>query len=147
MFFIVFINFLCISLFFFVFRLCVFDFFFRRNYSRTFLRHNYDKINQFQLIKVKIMIDLRFRSENSIYIHFVHKITFLSNFGVDEIFSKGRGLKTIRAGATNLVSKVARYLKVKTRRTARSENFALRIYRAKRRGGGLIQPPPHSYQG
>ena len=80
--------------------------------------------------------------KNTICIGFVHKITKFSDFGVDNFFLKGRGLKTVCAGATNLVSKVARYLKEKSPETSRRELFALRIYRVKRRGGADSAPPP-----
>ena len=66
----------------------------------------------------------------------------LNNFGVDEIFLKGRGFGTVCPGVTNLVSKVARDLKVKSQRAARSKNFARRNGRGIRRGGGPLWPPP-----
>ena len=104
--------------------------------------YNYAKINWFQPINMKIMTYLWIRCKDTICIDFVHKIMFLSNFRLDNIFLKGRGLKTASAGVTNLVSKVAQDLKVKSQRTARSKNFARRTYSAKCRGGGHYGPPP-----
>ena len=46
-------------------------------------------------------------------IGFVHKITFWNILGVEDFLLKGRGFKTVRAGGTNLASKVMRYLKEK----------------------------------
>ena len=109
--------------------------------------HNYAKINWFQPINMKIMTYLWIRCKDTICIDFVHKITFLSNFRLDNIFLKGRGLKTASAGATNLVSKVAQDLKVKSQRTARSKNFARRTYSAKCRGGGHYGPTPPALYG
>ena len=84
------INFLCILLFyeflmyFFVFQ-PVFVLFFRKIYHRTFFKHNYANMNWFQPMKVKIIISLWIRWENSICIDFVHKIMFLSHFWSDEL--------------------------------------------------------------
>ena len=39
------------------------------------------------------MIHLWFRCENSIYIRFVHKFTFLDDFGLDEFFLRGRDIQ------------------------------------------------------
>ena len=67
----------------------------------------------------------------------------MSNFGVDENFLKGRGFGTVCPGATNLVSKVARDLKVKSQRAARSKNFARQNGREIVEGrGGDYAPPP-----
>ena len=133
MYFIVLLNFLCISLF---FQLFVFVVFFVKICRRNFLKHNQAKINHFQLLKVKILIFIWINCKNTIYIGFVHKIKFLSSFWVDEFFSKGRGFGTVCPGATNLVSKVARYLKEKSHKMSRREHLAMRNNHSKRRGGG-----------
>ena len=132
-------NFLCISVF---FDLLLFIVFFNGIYCWTNMKHNSAKINWFQPIKVKISLYLWIFSENPIYIDFVHKIMILSHFGRDENFLSGRGLRTERAGATNLVSKVAQRLKEKSHETSRRCLIALRTYCAKRRGGGWFNPPP-----
>ena len=132
-------------MYFFVFLNFCFYCFFGRNLLQTFLKHNYTKIDWLKPLKLKIWIFIWINWKNTFYIGFVHEITFLSNFGLDEFFSKGRGDKTVRAGVTNLVSKVARYLKEKSHETSRRELVAVRRYCAKRRGGdGGFRPPTPS---
>ena len=134
-----FMNFLCISLF---FRPFVFLFFLRKNHLRTIFKHKYAKINWFQPMKVKIIISLWIRWENSICIDFVHKITFLSHFRSDGYFWKSCSVVTVRPIFAKMVSKDARDLKVKSQQAARSENFVRRSGRGKCRGGGHDGPPP-----
>ena len=133
-----FVNFFCISLFFYLLFLFIFSAKFVTNIFWSILML---KINKVQPLKVKIWISILINWKNTIYIGFVHKITFWSNFWVDKFFSKRRGFKTVYAGVTNLVLKVARHLKEKSREMSRREHFALRNNRAKRWGGAKMAPP------
>ena len=126
--------FLCFSTF-------CFCYFFRKIYHTTFFKHNYAKMNWFQPMKVKIIISLWIRWENSICIDFVHKITFLSHFRSDGYFWKSCSVVTVRPIFVKMVSKDARDLKVKSQQAARSENFVRRSGRGKCRGGGHDGPP------
>ena len=95
------INFLCILLFyeflmyFFVFQPFVFVLFFHKIYHRTFFKHNYAKMNWFQPMKVKIIISLWIRWENSICIDFVHKITFWAIFGLMSLYKRSCSVVTV----------------------------------------------------
>ena len=98
-------NFLCISLF---YRPFVFHCFLVGNYSLLLFSQEDTNIKLFQLVLVKILQFMWIYCKIPISIGFVHKTRFLSNFGLDKFFSKGRGFATLHAGALNLVSKVAR---------------------------------------
>ena len=110
-----FVNFLCISLFFLPF---VFYCFFDEICWGHFCNHKKHKINSFQPIKAKIIIHLWFLAENTICIGFVHKITFLSNFGVACMYEKSRSVVTVRPIFSKMVLNDARDLKVKSQPTA-----------------------------
>ena len=92
-------------------------------------------------MKVKIIISLWIRWENSICIDFVHKITFWAILGPTCTYKMLRNFGTVYPGVANFVSKVAQDLKEKSHGTVRCHLFALQIYREKCRGGGLNQPP------
>ena len=78
--------------------------FFPQNLLLIFLKHNYPKINELQPLEMKILIFYELRNEICTQNH---------GFGLDEFFSKGRGIKTACMNLINLVSKVLRYLKEK----------------------------------
>ena len=134
-------------MYFFVFRLFVFYCFFDGNRPRLYSDHKQDKINWVWLVKLEIMIHLWILAKNTICIGFVHKFTFLSNFGSTCTYEMLRNFGTAYPGVANLVSKVAQDLKEKSHGTARRQLFALQIYREKCRGGGLNQPPPPVFLG
>ena len=125
-------NFLCISLF---FRPFVFYYFFDELCRGHFCDHKQHKLNPFQPVKVKIIIHLWFLAENTICIDFVHKITFLSNFGVACMYEKLRSVVTVRPIFSKMVLHETRDLKVKSQWTVRSKNFAQRHNREICRGG------------
>ena len=133
-----FFNFLCISLFFDPFLFIVF---LMKFCCWHYFNHKQHKVNSFQPVKIEIINDLWIWSENPICIDFVHEITFLSTFWPDAFFLIMRKFATAYPGAANLVSKVARYLKEKSRGTARRQLFALQIYREKCWGGAESAPP------
>ena len=129
-----FMNFLCISLFFWPF---VFVVFFGEICGRHFLKHNNANTNSFQPLRVKISIFIWTVWKNSICIDFVHKITFWSHFRSDVHVQILRNFRTVPPGVTNLVSKCAGNLKEKSHKVSRRELCALQSNRAKCWGGAF----------
>ena len=131
-----FMNFLCISLFFWPF---VFVGFFGEIYGWHFLKHNNAKTNSFQPLRVKISIFIwTMWKKKSICIDFVHKITFWSHFRSDvHVYKKLRNFRTVLPGVTNLVLKCAGNLKEKSHKVSRRELCVLQSNRAKCRGGAF----------
>ena len=128
--------FLCFSTF-------CFCYFFRKIYHRTFFKHNYAKMNWFQPMKVKIIISLWIRWENSIYIDFVHKITFLSHFQSDEhvekVVQRRNGMPDFRE---NGVIRCARLESKKSASGAVKKNLHGGMVAQNVEGGVDSTPPP-----
>ena len=133
--------FLCFSTF-------CFCFVFSQIYHRTFFKHNYAKMNWFQPMKVKIIISLWIRWENSICIDFVHKITFLSHFWSDElvwkVVQRRNGMPDFRENG------VIRCARLESKKSA---SGAVKKFRAAEwswkmsRGGVDSTPPPPAVLG
>ena len=132
-------TFLCISFF---FRPFVFVIFFRKIYHRTFFKHNYAKMNWFQPMKVKIIISLWIRWENSICIDFVHKITFLSHFRSDEhvwkVVQRRNGMPDFRENGVIWCARLER----KKSASSGVKKFCPAEWSRKMSRGGWFNPPP-----
>ena len=140
-----FMNFLCISLFFWPF---VFVFVFGEICGRHFLKHNNAKINSFQPLRVKISIFIWTMWKNSICIDFVHKITkshFGAIFGPTCMYKKLRNFRTVPRASQIWCQNVRETWKKKVIK-CRGESFARCRVIARNVEGGLLGPPPSLFR-
>ena len=132
-----FMNFLCISLFFYLLFLLFFSVKF---VADTFSKHNNAKTNSCQPLRVKISIWTMWK--NSICIDFVHKITFWSHFRSDVHVQKSYVTSEPYPRASQIwCQNVRETWKKKSHKVSRRELFALQSNCAKCRGLGPPPPP------
>ena len=135
-----FMNFLCISLFFWP---CLL-FFFGEICGRHFFKHNNAKIISAIESKNK-HIYMNYAKKNSIRIDFVHKITFLEPLSVRRACTnKLRNFRTVHPGVTNLRSKCAANSKETSPKVSPRELCALQSNRAKCRKASLFRVKDNS---
>ena len=87
-------------------------------------------------------LKMEFSHKKPFSICFVHKSRKFSNFEPTLEYIMLRNFRTIRPIFPKIAPKVAQNLKKKSHESSRRGKNFLRNYRAKRRGGGRILPPP-----
>ena len=132
-------NFLCISLF---LRLMYFIVFF---FGIVWVLNINKYSSDFNCNECKYCIlelKMKFWHKKPFSICFVHKSRKFSNFEPTLDYIMLRNFRTVRPIFPKIAPKVAQNLKEKSHESSRRGKKILRNYRAKRRGGGGIRPPP-----